>query len=450
MNSDLPGDPGLDGHGPDEHPDDLTLGDLGQDAAGLNRLLRVLTSDGTAGELAGEQAALAMFRAHVPPSSVAAARNGAGPRTVSPATVGTSTIGAGTAAGGQVAAEPQARPAAARPKRPGWRLRAGGVPRLRIAVVSAAAVVGGFAAAAYASALPAPVQHIAYDAFHYIGVPDNHPERASGGPSGPPATTRPGQRASTSAVTGGHHPAPSASVPHSSAPTKKPTTGKPTTSASPTTSPSQGPPAGPAALSVQAGSAEIPAGTSTTISGQLTLGGTPDPAVYVRLMERAAGHLAWVRVDRAQTDAHGDVTFTTPALTANARFRLAYATGTRSTAVLITVVPGISGTLTEGAKGLSDYVVVSTSDARRGDVVDLQVLANGSWVTLKDGLLNASGRTRFKFSAIKWRGDQVQVLLLATGRHAAASFGLGPAPASAPAVAVVSTPVRPAAGGQVR
>jgi hypothetical protein len=167
-------------------------------------------------------------------------------------------------------------------------------------------------------------------------------------------------------------------------------------------------------------------------------------------MERAAGHLAWVRVDRAQTDAHGDVAFSTPELTANARFRLAYATGTRSTAVLITVVPGISATLTEGSKGLSDYVVVSTTYARRGDVVDLQVLDNGSWVTLKDGPLNSNGRTHFKFSAIKWRGDQVQVLLLATGRHAAASFGLGQAPASAPAVALVATPVRPAAGGQVR
>ncbi len=52
MNSDLPG--GL-------HPDEL-----GFTEPGMEQLLRALTADGTAGELAGEQAALAMFRAHVP------------------------------------------------------------------------------------------------------------------------------------------------------------------------------------------------------------------------------------------------------------------------------------------------------------------------------------------------------------------------------------------------
>ena len=216
-------------------------------------------------------------------------------------------------------------------------------------------------------------------------------------------------------------------------------------SPSPTTSPT-----GPAALSVQAGSAQIPAGTTTTISGQLTLGGTPDGGVYVRLMERAVGQVAWLRVARAQTDSQGAVTLTTPALAANARFRLAYATGTRSSAVLITVTPGLSATLTRGAKGISDYVVVHTTYAHRDDVVQLQVLDNGAWVTLKSGLLNASGLTAFKFSATKWAGDQVQVVLLATRRHGSASLVLGQAPAAAPAVALVSTPVRHPAGDQAR
>jgi hypothetical protein len=412
MNSDLPGGLG---------PDDLGPDGLGAEP-GLEQLLMALTADGTAGELAGEQAALAMFRAHVPSRS---------------------------AAGALTLTEPEVHPAADRRQRQGW-LRTGRIPRLRIAAVSAAALVGGFAAAAYASALPAPVQHIAYDAFHYIGVPDNPGDRASGRQPGTPSTSRPGQHASTSAATGAPHPTPSGSGPHSSGPTKT-SPGKPTTSTSPTSSPSPSTsPTGPAALSVSAGATQIPAGTPATISGQLTLGGTPDAGVYVRLMERGAGQVAWVRVARAKTDSHGDVSFTTPALAANARFRLAYATGTRSSAVPVTVTPGLSATLTRGAKGISDYVAVHATYARRGDVVQLQVLASGAWVTLKSGLLSASGRTAFKFSATKWAGDQVQVVLLATRRHGSASFSLGQAPAAAAGVALVSTPVRPQAGGQAR
>ncbi len=100
----------------------------------LDGLLRALTADGSAGELAGRQAALAMFR------------------------------------------------------------RSRRRPRRRfvfpISTAAAAVVVAGGIAAAYAAVLPAPVQHIAYRMLDGIGVPDAHrPLPSSGVP--PVATSIP-------------------------------------------------------------------------------------------------------------------------------------------------------------------------------------------------------------------------------------------------------------------
>jgi hypothetical protein len=107
----------------------------------LNGLVRALTADGTADELAGRQAALAMFR------------------------------------------DSRRRPR-----------------RLRFAVsmstAAAAVVLAGGAAAAYAAALPGPVQHIAYRALGSIGVPDTHRSAPSSpvpgaGPSVPATPSAP-------------------------------------------------------------------------------------------------------------------------------------------------------------------------------------------------------------------------------------------------------------------
>ena len=97
----------------------------------LNGLVRALTADGTASELAGRQAALAMFR------------------------------------------ESRRRP----------RRR-----RLAFSVSTAAAaiVLAGGIAAAYAAVLPAPVQHIASRMLGSIGVPDTHHPSAPLPGAGPP------------------------------------------------------------------------------------------------------------------------------------------------------------------------------------------------------------------------------------------------------------------------
>jgi hypothetical protein len=111
--------------------------DAGPLDPGVSRLFRTLTSEAAHGELAREQDALAMFRAHHhPPTQV-------------------------------ITAPPAQRRA------PRW--------RLRLATAGAVAVIGGLAAAAYLAALPPPVQSFAYRELGFLGVPPVHqPERAHG------------------------------------------------------------------------------------------------------------------------------------------------------------------------------------------------------------------------------------------------------------------------------
>lgn len=367
MTSDLPGR---------LHPDEL-----GSAEPGLEQLLRTLTSGGTPGELTGEQAAMAMFRANV-----------RAPATDAPTLV-----------------HPVLEPAGTRPRRPRRPRRQPvkvGFPRLRVAAITAAALVGGFAAAAYAAVLPAPVQHIAYQAFHVLGVPDVRHSHASGGA---PGGVRAGQ------PSGGPQPGQSGASGNPAGPSSQPSG----PSAQPSRSTSA--PSGPAVLSAQAASADIPAGTSATINGMLTLGGTPGGGVYIRLLAHAAGRAGWLQVGRTQTNAQGDVSFMTPVLRRNTEFVLAGAGGARSTFVAVTVLPRVSATLITGPKGVKDYVTVGTSYARKGDVVLLQVLQGGTWVTVKQGVLTAVGRVTFAVSATERQGEELQAVLLATSLHGEAT-----------------------------
>jgi hypothetical protein len=370
MTSDLPGGLSRDGYGPIE--------------PGLEQLLTTLTSGPAAGELAGEQDALAMFRANSRPPSPAAST----------------------------------APIASPPARTRRSIR---IPRLRIAFISAGALVGGFAAAAYMAVLPAPVQHIAYDAFHVIGVPDaRHYKPTSGGSGSSPAVTPGGHSGSPGSSPSHHHSHPSPSGPshhHSTAPKSK-TTGSPHPSASPSGSPS---PSGTAVFAVHAASNLIPGGTSAVVDGQLTVGGTADAGVQVSLMERVVGQSGWQLAGQATTSAQGDVTLTTPVLTSNARFRLTDAAGALSSGVLIRVQPVVTASIRYGSHGVKDYVSVSTQYDQPGNDVVLQVLRSGSWVTLKERVLNSSGGYVFTISATAQDGNTLRVAVLATRLHAAAA-----------------------------
>jgi hypothetical protein len=392
MTSDYPGDPHQASSGGDVlgdlRADGFDPHDFGQAVPGLEQLLGTLISGPTASELAGEQAALAMFRANVrPPASGRLPASGRQPAT---------------------------SPAATRPMR---QRRVPALSRFRLAAAAAVAVVGGFAAAAYAAVLPAPVQHIAYQAFHFMGVPDA-PRSGGAGSGGSPSSIPPSSHPH-SPVSGRSHPTPSASAaPGGSASTSPSASPKPHPSSSATGSGANTP-----GLTVQAAASQIPAGTAVTVAGRLTAGGKPLAGITVSLIERPAGQRGWQAAGRGSTDKQGDVTITVPSLVTNASFRLIGPDGATSAAVRITVVPYVTAAIQLGSSGVKDYLTVSTLYAHRGDVVLLQVERNGVWVNRQTGLLNRAGTVVFVLSAQRMQGQVLRVVLLATARHARAVRG---------------------------
>ena len=353
---DLGGDAGS-GTGADYGP----AADLGPQP-GLAQLIATLSSGPVGNELAGEQAAVAMFLANFRPPEPAATR---------------------------------------RVRRRLWNP---GFSRFWLAGIAAAlVVVGGFAAAAYNQALPAPVQHLAYDAFHIIGVPDAHHGHATGA-----------NHLSPSPHSGGHHrgrghAAPSSGVQPTPPPSVRPST-KPTHSA----------PTGPVVVSVQAVASLVTAGTQTAIDVQVTAGGRADPGLTITLVEHSAGTPGWQVAGRETTNGRGQATFTTPDLDTNTRFRVTDRKGDVSPVVVVKVRPTVSASLTLGPRGIDDYVTVSARYAQPGDVVILQVMRDGGWVTLKARRLNGTDATTFTVSATRQAGKMMQVVLLPTRFHAGA------------------------------
>jgi hypothetical protein len=374
-------------------PEDLTAGD-----PGLERLFLTLASPGTASELAGERAALTIFQTNVHPPVNGSALNTAATRAMPTLPV------ADPAAGRAGGTRPSRLP----------RLRAAAGNRIRVVAVAAAALLG-FAAAAYAQALPAPIQHIAHDILPGAPAPRHQPPTP--GPSGPGSAGTTGYHHRGHSP-GGSHPAPSGSPGPSRSGSPGPTHGtKPRPSTSPTTSA-----AGTPVLTAQSGSGnQIPAGTSATITGLLTVGGTAEAGVTVNLFEHSAGTPGWSKVGTAKTNAQGAVTFPTPDLSTNSRFRLDDSAGTVSSPVVFTVVPEITATIKYGPRGVSDYVTVATTDAQTDNVVHIQVFQGGAWVTLRSGLLDANGRYTFTISATNRAGAEIQIVLAATRLHAAAT-----------------------------
>jgi hypothetical protein len=372
-------------------PSDLP-GDLGPADPGLEQLLATLTSAATPDELSGEQRALAMFQANIHPPAV-------GPGWFGPAAPATS-----PGASADVPAGP-GHPTRLR-RRPGH-------PRLRLRLAAAAVIlVGGLAAAAYAAVLPAPVQHMAYQAFHILGVPDSHHSRGTAGHS----NGSPSHRGHGRGATPGRSSHPARPGSSSSASPRR----SARTSVSPKPS-SSGPGTPAASLTASAAASQIAAGGPVTIDGQLTRAGKPLGGVRVRLWERSLRHPAWQLVGHGTSSGHGAVTVTVPGLTIDARFRLTDPDGGPSNAVTVTVVPQVTASLVQGARGVKDYLHVATVYARPGDTVVLEGNQAGTWVAIRQQVLNARGRTVFVLGARRYKGVELQVVLVATGWHAAAT-----------------------------
>ncbi len=381
--------------------------DLGPVEPGLERLLGVLTSGPAPDELAGEQAALAMFRASQPGAAVP------GPAGTLPFPARPDQLPPGLAGWRRLAG--QRRPGGQRSarERPARRVTGGRRRTGRLAAALALALAAGFAAAAYAEILPAPVQHVAYRVLGFVGVPNSGPSPA-----------RPDGRRSSSPTR--HHPGPARSQspapgPSSPAPRR---TGTPSPSPAPSASPSPRPhrssPAPgpvPAQLSLSATAARVVAGGGDSFTGLLTSSsGRPVPGQRLALQERAAGQPGWQPAGQATTGTTGRAALTVSDLTSNAWFRLTGPDGTQSQKVRVIAVPPVSVTVGTGPRRRAAVLTVTIPLADPGDLVVLQVRADGGWQILRAHRLGPAGQTVFQVK-LRRRAQEYRVLLLRTASH---------------------------------
>jgi hypothetical protein len=371
MSTDLPGHrpEDLSGDVPGEH-----LGDFVSSEPGLEALLGMLAADATPDELAGEGAALAMFRASSQPT-----------RPFQPLAFGPSAAEPGLPEGPGMPA-----PRTARRSPPGGRgsRRQGRRVGLMAAAVTLAAAAG-FAVAAYTEALPSPLQQAAYHVLGFAGVPAAHHTAPNA-----TATHAPGR-------THGHGPS------HKTSPSA-PASAQPSSSGPVSLT-------GPAKLSITVTSGRIVAGRSDTFTAQLRDKSGGVAGAEVSLLERAAGQRAWQQVGTATTGANGTAVMTARQLTVNAAYRLNGPDGTISKPVLVIVMPPVSATFS-GSGAMAPEITASSPLADPSNAVVLQVQAGKHWIDVQMGRLNAAKQAQFIIRS-RLRQRRYRVVLLPTASH---------------------------------
>lgn len=337
-------------------------GGVGPGEPGLDQLLRVLTSSPEPAELAGERAALAMFRANPQPAATAA-------------------IAAATSA----ATSPAAVPAVASPASSRWRgLRRHGRQAGRLAAVTVA-LAGGFAAAAYTAVLPAPAQHVAYRVLGFAGVPDVHRSLPSARGTPAPGGTHlggpaPVRRASPAVGS----PRRSAGAGPSASPTARPTASR-----------SRSATAAPVTLTLTVAHGRIAADAGDVFAGWLTGQGGAIQGAKLSLFERAPGQPSWMPAGAATTGPAGRAVLTVAELTSNAVFRVTGPGAAVSPPVLVTVIPPVSASLTSGPLGRAYVLAASSPFAVPGDYVVLQIGSGGQWLDLRARRLDSGDQADF-------------------------------------------------------
>jgi hypothetical protein len=252
--------------------------------------------------------------------------------------------------------------------------------RLAFSMSTAAAVLAltGGIAAAYAAALPAPVQHIAYRMLGRIGVPDTHRPALPASAPAPAAS-----------VSAGAAPMPSAAA------SPKPASSAAATGGCPCPAVSRTAAGAVPGLTLVAARTQIPAGGTDVLTGRVASRSRPEAGAQVRLFERIAGRPGWRAAGRAVTDASGTVTLTVAHLAGNAWFRLAARGGALSPPVLITVIPPVSLDLAAGPRAGLDVLTARAPSAAADGVIVLQKRVGGVWYRVGQRVLGQDHQASF-------------------------------------------------------
>jgi hypothetical protein len=276
-------------------------------------------------------------------------------------------------------------------------------------VAAVVVVIGGITGAAYAAVLPGPVQHVAYHLLDGIGVPDAHHSSSAPGTSG---------------AAGGGASVPSTS-PSGGCPCQagQPTAPRPGQAGQSGRSSQPTAPVSIANLVLAAARAQVPADGNDTFSGQVTSAGQAESGVQVQLLEQVAGQPGWRLAGSATTDSGGDVSLTVQQLTSNASFRLTAAGGAASTAVPVTVIPGVYLHLVRHPLLGIAIATARAGFAQPGDVLLLQELSGTGWVPVGEQVLNSAHRAYFTVPIPRLAGHYYRVALMGTAAHGASMSG---------------------------
>ena len=298
--------------------------------------------------------------------------------------------------------------------------------------VAAVALTGGVAAAAYTSALPAPLQSAVHGVLGSLGVPSGDDTRRTTnlvlpGPARPaPHHLQDGAAhlGASTVTTAGHSTsvvtpkAATAAAPKLQgapaggvAPTDAP-------AASPSPSSSATPPPQPASLTAATARTRVPFGDGVDVHGRLLAAdGRPVPGHRVYLLDRPAGVQQWQRVASGRTHSDGSVTLHTPALARNVQVRLVTPQGLASTTTSIVVIPKVSIATSRSADGRHIIVKVTINGAENGDTVALAKRSANGWTRVSAKQLGSGDGVTF---TVPVPASQVhyRVRLVATSAHA--------------------------------
>lgn len=307
--------------------------------------------------------------------------------------------------------------------------------------------LSGGVAAAYTRSLPAPIQQAVHTAFGSIGVPSaphhrlsaaarHHgatvtaatgsvaPQPAGSIPAGSPViATRPAPPPPTPSATPSHKPPHRAAAAPSSPAAVVPSS-PPPSAATVTTSPPPSSPAPPVAsvAGLSVSSDRVPAGEGDTAFGTITDGdGRPVPDHAVRLVERLTGGSGAQQIGSATTDGSGAVTLPVPALSHSVVLRLLAGNGIHSTPLRVVVLPVMTTSMT--ADGNDYDVQLSVAGASAGDAVMVQRLGRGGWSAERTVRLDAQGAVAFTVPVPPRRQVRYRAVLRPTSAHGYAAAG---------------------------
>jgi hypothetical protein len=300
----------------------------------------------------------------------------------------------------------------------------------RVGVGGAGVVLGlaltGGVAAAYTTGLPDPMQDAAHAVLEPLPIPapptaevrhlrqrlrDSARNRARHGPAaGSPIPGAP-SAGSPSAV-----PTPSG-VPTLRGPAAVPPAQAGASPAgSPRPSPSSTQP--PASWTVSVSRHVVPVHSGVVLSGRLSRGDAALAGRRVYAAEFVVGESGWHRVASGQTGSDGTVALTVPGLTSNVRLRLVTGSGVTSPQLVVSVVPKLSVSL---ARDQGQRVATVTADGgRAGNVLVLLRRDGDTWTKVASTSLADGGTGQFTVPGPGQTPVRYRVRLPATARYTAA------------------------------